>query len=109
MRKRGLPKSPVRENCTPGSVRGAAGNGGPYRHHGQEVQQAALSLIGKAPGKRGAHARARRDQVLPATVRARAAVAKLVYAQASGACGGNPVEVRVLSRALCFICNESRS
>jgi hypothetical protein len=26
-------KSPVRENCTPGSVRGAPGNRRPYRDH----------------------------------------------------------------------------
>ena len=31
MRERVGLKSPVRENCTPGSVRGASGNRRPYR------------------------------------------------------------------------------
>ena len=31
VRKRVSPRSPVRENCTPGSVRGASGNWRPYR------------------------------------------------------------------------------
>jgi hypothetical protein len=31
LRKRGLLKSPVRENCTPGSVRGRSGNWPSYR------------------------------------------------------------------------------
>lgn len=30
---------------TPGSARGAAGNGGPYRHHGPEVRAEALRLV----------------------------------------------------------------
>jgi len=34
MRARGTVKSPVREYCTPGSVRGAPGNRRPYRDHG---------------------------------------------------------------------------
>ena len=33
MRARGTVKSPVREYCTPGSVRGAPGNRRPYRDH----------------------------------------------------------------------------
>jgi hypothetical protein len=30
---------------TPGSVRGAAGNGGPYRHHAKPIRDTALRLI----------------------------------------------------------------
>ena len=38
VRKRVSLRSPVRKNCTPGSVRGASGNRRPYRDgHSQEV------------------------------------------------------------------------
>jgi hypothetical protein len=37
-RKRVQPRNPVRKNCTPGSVRGAPGNGRPYRESLQELK-----------------------------------------------------------------------
>src|SRR5262245_20400793 len=37
MRERVGLKSPVRENCTPGSVRGASGNRRPYRDGGRDL------------------------------------------------------------------------
>ena len=40
MRKRVLLKSPVRENRTPGSVRGAARKGSPYRDKHTEEREA---------------------------------------------------------------------
>ena len=40
LRKRVAPRSPVRKNCTPGSVRGASGNWRPYR----DVRQAKLGV-----------------------------------------------------------------
>jgi hypothetical protein len=38
VRKRVSLRSPVRENCTPGSVRGASGNRRPYRDGANSVQ-----------------------------------------------------------------------
>ena len=37
MRKRVFTKSPVRENCTPGSVRGLSGNWQSYRDPNKEL------------------------------------------------------------------------
>src|SRR5215471_16136294 len=48
MRERVGLKSPVRENCTPGSVRGASGNRRPYRDDSREPRLSVRANRGEA-------------------------------------------------------------